>query len=52
MKNRIIITATFAACLALCTAMWPQAETVWETPAPRQTTTVIAPEATVAEREE
>ena len=26
MKNRIIITATFAACLALCAAVWPQTE--------------------------
>ena len=49
MKNRIIITAAFTACLALCAAVWPQAETIEETPAPRQTTTVIAPEATVVE---
>lgn len=52
MKNRIIITATFAACLALCAAVWPQAETVGETPAPPQSPAVSAPEATVAEREE
>ena len=49
MKNRIIIVAAITACLALCAAMWPQAETVGETPAPPQTTTVIAPEATVVE---
>ena len=49
MKKKIIITATFAACLALCAAVWPQAETIEETPAPRQTTTVSAQEATVVE---
>ena len=49
MKKRIIIAAAITACLALCAAMWPQAETVGETPAPPQTTTVIAPEATVVE---
>ena len=27
MKKRIIIAATFTACLALCAAVWPQAET-------------------------
>ena len=26
MKNRIIIAAIFTACLALCAAVWPQAE--------------------------
>ena len=49
MKKKIIITATFAACLALCAAVWPQAETIEETPAPHQTTTVSAQEATVVE---
>ena len=49
MKKRIIIAVAFTACLALCAAVWPQAETVGETPAPNQTTTVIAPEATVVE---
>ena len=52
MKRRFIVTTAITACLALCAAVWPQAETIEETPAPRQTTTVIAPEATVAEREE
>ena len=49
MKKRIIVTAAITACLALCAAVWPQAETIEETPIPRQTTTVIAPEATVME---
>ena len=49
MKNRIIITATFAACLALCAAVWPQAETVGETPAAPQTPAVTAQGPTVAE---
>ena len=49
MKKRIIITVAFTACLALCAAVWPQAETVGETPAPHQTPAVSAPEATVVE---
>lgn len=49
MKKRIIVTAAITACLALCAAVWPQAETIEETPAPHQTTTVIAPEATIVE---
>lgn len=49
MKKRIIVTAAITACLALCAAVWPQVETIEETPAPHQTTTVIAPEATVVE---
>lgn len=49
MKKRIIVTAAITACLALCAAVWPQAETIEETPAPHQTTAVIAPEATVVE---
>ena len=51
MKKKIIITATFAACLALCAAVWPQAETVKETPLPSEMTAVTAPEATVVELE-
>lgn len=31
MKKRIIITVAFTACMALCAAVWPQAETVGET---------------------
>lgn len=42
MKKKIIITATFAACLALCAAVWPQAETVKETPLPSEMTAVTA----------
>ena len=52
MKKQIIIAATFTACLALCAAVWPQAETIGETPAPPQSPAVSAPEAAVAEREE
>ena len=48
MKKKII-TATFAACLALCAAVWPQAETVKETPALKETTVMTAPKATVEE---
>lgn len=33
MKKRIITVAAFAACLALCAAMWPQSEPAEETPA-------------------
>mgnify|MGYP000783435528 CR=1 FL=1 len=51
MKNRIIITATFAACLALCAAVWPQTEKVEKTPTPSETTAVIAPQPTLPEAE-
>ena len=37
MKNKITIAAVFTACLALCAAVWPQAETVGETPELPQT---------------
>ena len=47
MKNRIIITATFAACLALCAAVWPQTEKVGKTPAPSETAAVTAPQPTL-----
>ena len=43
MKKRIIVTAAITACLALWGAVWPQAETVEETPAPPQTPAVSAP---------
>ena len=49
MKNRITIAAVFTACLALCAAVWPQAETVGGTPAPPQSPAVSAPEPIVAE---
>ena len=43
MKKRIIVTAAITACLALCAAVWPQAETVEKTPAPSETTAVTTP---------
>ncbi len=49
MKKRIIVTTAIAACLGLCAAVWPQAETVKETPALNETTVVTAPKATVEE---
>lgn len=49
MKKHIIIVAVFTACLALCAAVWPQAETVGETPAPPQSPAVSAPEPIVVE---
>ena len=51
MENKNIITATFAVCLALCAAVWPQVETVKETPGPSETPVVTAPNATVEELE-
>ena len=51
MKKRTIIAAAITACLALCAAMWPQAETVGETPTPSETTAVIAPQPTLPEAE-
>ena len=51
MKKRVIVAAAITACLALCAAVWPQVETIEETPAPHQTTTVNAQEATVVELE-
>ena len=33
MKKRIIAGAAFAACLALCATVWPQAQPIKETPA-------------------
>ena len=52
MKKKIIITATFAACLALCAAVWPQAETVKETPLPSEMTAVTALQPTLQNTEE
>ena len=54
MKKRIIVTAVTAAitaCLALCAAVWPQAETVEKTPAPSETTAVTTPRPTLPEAE-
>ena len=49
MKKRIIIAVAFPACLALCAAVWPQTETVGETPTLPHTPAVSAPEPIVAE---
>ena len=49
MKRRFIVTTAITACLALCAAVWPQAETIEETPALPETPAVSAPEATVME---
>ena len=49
MKKRIIVTAAITACLALCAAVWPQTETVKETPLPSESPAVTAPEAAVEE---
>ena len=51
MKKRIIVAAAITACLALCAAVWPQAETVEKTPTPGETTAVIAPQPTLPEAE-
>ncbi len=42
MKKRIITAAAFAACLALCAAVWPQNEPAVETPALPTPPAVIA----------
>lgn len=42
MKKRIVTAATFAACLALCAAVWPQDEPAGETPALPTPAAVIA----------
>ena len=42
MKKRIITTAAFAACLALCAAVWPQQQPAGETPALPTPAVVIA----------
>ena len=52
MKKRIIVTTAITACLALCAAVWPQAETVEKTPAPSETTAVTTPRPTLPEPEE
>lgn len=49
MKKKIIVTTAITACLALCAAVWPQTETLEETPLPSETPIVYAPEATVEE---
>lgn len=42
MKKRIVTAAVFAACLALCAAVWPQNEPVEKTPAVPIPTAVTA----------
>ena len=52
MKKRIITAAAFAACLALCAAVWPQNEPAEETPVPPTPTAVIAIQSEVPETPE
>ena len=52
MKRRFIVTTAITACLALCAAVWPQAETVEKTPAPSETAAVTTPRPTLPEPEE
>lgn len=47
MKRRFIVTTAITACLALCAAVWPQAETIEETPALPETPAVTAPQPTL-----
>ena len=49
MKKRIITVAAFAACLALCAAVWPQNEPAGETPALPTPAAVIATQPEVPE---
>ena len=49
MKERITTAAAFAACLALCAAVWPQDEPAEETPAPPMSAAVIATQPEVPE---
>lgn len=49
MKKRIITAAAFAACLALCAAVWPQNEPAGETPTPTTPAAVIATQPEVPE---
>ena len=49
MKKRIITVAAFAACLALCAAVWPQKQPVGETPALSTPAAVIATQPEVPE---
>ena len=49
MKKRIITAAAFAACLALCAAVWPRNESAGETPTPTTPAAVIATQPEVPE---
>ena len=50
--KKFVIAAMIAACIALCTAVWPHDNAIEETPVPAAETAVNAKEATVAEIEE
>ena len=49
MKKRVITAAAFAACLALCAAVWPQDQPAGETPALPTPAAVIATQPEVLE---
>ena len=49
MKKRIITATAFAACLALCAAVWPQDQPAGETPALPTPAAVIATQPEVPE---
>ena len=49
MKKQIIIAATFAACLALCAAVWPQNQPAGEAPALPTPAAVIATQPEIPE---
>lgn len=49
MKKRIITAAAFAACLALCAAVWPRNKPAGETPALTTPAAVIATQPEVPE---
>ena len=49
MKKRVITAAAFAACLALCAAVWPQNQPAGETPALPTPAAVIATQPEVPE---
>ncbi len=51
MKKRIIIAAAFTACLALCAAVWPQAERDEEIPTSSETATVTTSQPTLPKPE-
>lgn len=52
MKKQLITAAAFAACLALCAAVWPQSEPAGETPAPLTPPAVIDTQPEVPEKPE
>ena len=52
MKKQIAVATAFAACLALCAAVWPQNEPAEETPALHTLPAVIAAQPKVPEKPE